>query len=940
MYRLSYRDLQWRTFFLQPEFHTMENGVQTGWKASEDPHDMIVFRPDYRTAVIGMPEGSGKISDAGYDQTACLLTRIPAWDHVIFRGSIRVLQLPPAGKRNSQEGLGLFIRDTLAPDEKTGYPYSNMAACGIYRGKYSLFGREGITENSIEQVRSFTVSEGPVLPASFAGKKLFITLEKKGDRLNAEISAEGEEEAVRLKTEIDGKNFSSREADSLYLGFLSARGCRIEADLKSVSVAYSAGAEVKQEYPPLYVSPEGSNHGEGTKASPLALQAAIDRCECGQEIKVLPGRYLLTKDLVIRQQNSGKSGSLSKITGSSGTGMQPVLDFQSSRHGFRIEGSYWDIGGLAVTGGHGFKIQGSCNRIHHCQAVSNLETGFLIRHPSIDSDKDSWPSFNTISDCISCLNRDGPEQNADGFACKIAAGGGNSFIRCTAWMNSDDGFDLFSKNRSTGAVRLTDCGSFLNGYVPENGRLKVTAGNGSGFKLGGSGMPADHEAVRCKAFGNRGFGFTSNSNPRMRLSGCLAGNNEKNYVYYFAGPRTQAKSLFEDCREENIPDFDPACWAKAHLPAEGILSIRQFNDLILQNALERLPSAGKDAGFENTGILMMCSSLYGGGAERVACRLASAFAEKYRVYCLYIQDKGETYPLHPDVKVIAMPAFLGAWQEKTEYRITFTRELKRRLKIQTAVSFMFTMNKINVLSKGTENTICSERNNPAKRDPEHLQEIEGIYEAADHVVFQSAAVRDLFSEKVKAHSSIILNPTEVDDKRTKSRHRIVNVGRLVPQKNQALLIRAFAAFYRTHPQYTLSFYGAGELAEELQDLAEKLGIGQAVQFHGYIREIHAAIADAELFVLSSDYEGLSNALLESMIMGLPCISTRCEGAVDMIQSGENGLLTDVGNEEQLTAAMTLLADDSSLRERLGQNAGRIAEQVRTRVIISRWEELL
>ena len=956
MYRLSYRDLQWDTVYLRPCFYTMQDGVRTAWGSSELPADAVCADPERHTVSVGMPEGQGKITDAGYDQMICVAAQIPVCDHVIFRGTVRILRYPLPEERNGQEGLGLFFRDTLAPDPLNGYPYASMAAAGIFRGRPALFGREGITREDIEHIRNFFCPEGPEVSPSLTGKKLEVVLEKQGDRLTASVTAEDGMPAFRRETTVDEACFSSRDPKMLHLGFLAARGCRMEVDLDTVSVEYADRTAAGSTLPVLYASPEGDSAGRGTPEAPLDLQSAVDRCQNGQEIRVLPGRYRLKEDLVIPARGSS-SRCFRKIAAEERDGAQAVLDFGGSGHGLRIDGSWWDISGLTVVRGLGYMIRGSHNRIRYCQAVCNMEAGFLIRHPSNDAPKEQWPSYNEVADCVSCLNRDPSEQHADGFACKVTAGPGNTFLRCTAWMNSDDGFDLFSKNRSIGAVRLEECRSWLNGYVPQDGRLAETRGNGNGFKLGGSGLAADHEAVRCEAVGNRGFGFTSNSNPRMRLDGCAAGNNRKNYVYYYSGPEAQAVRVLENCTENDDPAFEPAAWAREHIlsgiggsgpfpSADEVLqllrknSVRDSNDSALRDAVAAVrPLAGEEDP-DRPGVLIMCSSLYGGGAERVACHLACGLVKRHRVFMVYIQDKGETYPLDPDIQILAMPKFRGTWQEVMDGRIEYVRQVKKLLKIRAAVSFMFTMNKVNVRSGGDLKVICSERNNPAKRDPEHLKEIEGLYEKADHVVFQSRAVRDLFSQKVRDHAGIIVNPVAVSCGRTESRHRIVNVGRLVPQKDQAMLIRAFAAFRRDHDGYTLSFYGIGELAEELQDLADRLGLGDAVQFHGQVRNVHAAVADAEMFVLSSVYEGLSNALLECMMMGLPCISTRCEGSVDVIRSGENGILVDIGSEEQMTEAMTRLAEDAALRERLGAQARETSAQFRTERVLEQWEQLI
>ena len=226
-----------------------------------------------------------------------------------------------------------------------------------------------------------------------------------------------------------------------------------------------------------------------------------------------------------------------------------ILDFGGHSCSLIVSGDHWEMDGLAVTGGQGIQIWGSHNRIINCKACENLETGILIRYPDSGSDRELWPSYNVVEDCVSCCNRDPSGHNADGFACKVAAGEGNQFIHCFAWLNTDDGFDLFSKNRKIGAVFLKDCLSWMNGYrLLQDGTLTETEGNGNGFKLGGSGLAIRHRAEFCEAVGNRGMGFTSNSNPMMYLHGCVAGNNLKgNILYYYTG--AAGSKVFADCRE-------------------------------------------------------------------------------------------------------------------------------------------------------------------------------------------------------------------------------------------------------------------------------------------------------------------------------------------------------------------------------------------------------
>jgi glycosyltransferase involved in cell wall biosynthesis len=155
-----------------------------------------------------------------------------------------------------------------------------------------------------------------------------------------------------------------------------------------------------------------------------------------------------------------------------------------------------------------------------------------------------------------------------------------------------------------------------------------------------------------------------------------------------------------------------------------------------------------------------------------------------------------------------------------------------------------------------------------------------------------------------------------------------------------MLIRAFVKFLKDHPGYTLSIYGSGELESELRELSAELGAERAVLFHGNVENIHSEIADAEMFVLSSDYEGLSNALLEAMMMGIPCISTACEGSTDVIRSGENGILVPVGDEGELCRAMCSLADDEKKRKEIAGEGRKTGEGFSKEKVTEKWIEMI
>lgn len=336
-------------------------------------------------------------------------------------------------------------------------------------------------------------------------------------------------------------------------------------------------------------------------------------------------------------------------------------------------------------------------------------------------------------------------------------------------------------------------------------------------------------------------------------------------------------------------------------------------------------------------LFIMVSTLGGGGAQKVATVLANELSDRYHVSVLITRDVAQTYPLSDNVEVIRMRKE-GLDDRQYGKLVVLYKKFRRPA---ASISFMFDSNRMNLWGDCRCKTICCERNNPAKKAPGLLEKTAAQYRKADHVIFQSEAVRSLYDEDIRAHSTILPNPVSVTCYASPvTRHRIVTAGRLHPQKNQAMLIRAFAAFLKDHPDYTLSIYGKGELEEELKQLAGALGVEKAVIFHGNVENIHPEIADAEMFVLPSDFEGLSNALLEAMTMGIPCISTACEGSTDVIRTGENGMLTPVGDEDALLRAMETLADDEPLRRRIGEEGRRTGEGFHKEAVAQRWIEVI
>ena len=187
---------------------------------------------------------------------------------------------------------------------------------------------------------------------------------------------------------------------------------------------------------------------------------------------------------------------------------------------------------------------------------------------------------------------------------------------------------------------------------------------------------------------------------------------------------------------------------------------------------------------------------------------------------------------------------------------------------------------------------------------------------------------------------IIYNPLKenlpfADEEKSKY---VVTIGRLTEQKNHKLLISAFEKFVQNHPNHELRIYGNGPLKAELENFAKGLGISDKVRLMGAVENVTEHIKDAEMFVLSSDFEGMPNVLAEAMAMGLPCVSTDClgGGAAALVENEKNGLLIPCRDVEQLYNAMERIVSDVEFSDKIASNGKLLIDQLSVENITSQW----
>lgn len=336
-----------------------------------------------------------------------------------------------------------------------------------------------------------------------------------------------------------------------------------------------------------------------------------------------------------------------------------------------------------------------------------------------------------------------------------------------------------------------------------------------------------------------------------------------------------------------------------------------------------------------------------GGAERVISILANHYAQKgWQADILTLLKPDCDFELHPSIRHIHMGGSASSRALRAPRWLFELNGYLRREKPDCVVSFAA---RINLLVLGASllsrkpRLIISERNDPMKDTRTGIVRrlTELLYPRADAIVFQTEHAKSCFSDKVQKKGLLIANPvTKGLPKAEIIEKQIAAVGKLMHQKNHALLIRAFAAIADKYPEHTVHIYGDGPLRPELEALIAELGLQGRVILEGWKSDVNNLVSKAALFVLPSDYEGLSNALMEAVAMGMPCISTDCAGAKEMIINGKSGLITPIGDEKALTEAMDTLLADPHLAAQYGAAAAEHAKAFETGNILKLWENAI
>ena len=351
-------------------------------------------------------------------------------------------------------------------------------------------------------------------------------------------------------------------------------------------------------------------------------------------------------------------------------------------------------------------------------------------------------------------------------------------------------------------------------------------------------------------------------------------------------------------------------------------------------------------------ISVFIGGLSGGGAERVACNLANYLSSKGN--SVRIITMSEEIPAYYLDECITIQSLLYKKERgSTLYNwILRIKRLRKALNIQKDGCFIvmlpYTIALLLSLRKLTKaKVIAAERCMPNSYSKRKQNLLLKTCKNADGWIFQTPEIKKFYENKLKGKKTIVIpnaiNPEFLENKECKNTNKeIITAGRMTEQKNHILLIQAFSKIALDFPNYHLTILGEGPKRKEIEQLISELGLEGNISLPGYVNDVQNRINNASMFVLSSDYEGMPNALMEAMAMGVPSISTDCDGggARFLIENGKNGLLVPKNDVDALAAAMRDLLSHPEKAERLGEEGRKLCERLAPEKIYGEWEEFI
>lgn len=372
---------------------------------------------------------------------------------------------------------------------------------------------------------------------------------------------------------------------------------------------------------------------------------------------------------------------------------------------------------------------------------------------------------------------------------------------------------------------------------------------------------------------------------------------------------------------------------------------------------------------KNKNILIFCASMQKGGAERVISLLLKELENEENIKVHFMMmEYGIEYDLPKYITPIILSNSKKSGVKKLLELPFVAMKLKKYIKennINIVMSFLYRPNYINILAKifgSSHKSIINIRQTTSRYLSEgllgkvNLFLINNLFNKADLIISNSKGVdEDLKSlMSITTNTKVINNPInteyinnkkdiceDIDFEFKQNKKYIISVGRLIKQKRNIDLIKAFFELQKNDNSLELIFLGDGILKDELINDCVKLGIKEKVHFLGNVKNPFYYLVKSDLFVLTSEFEGFPNVLVEAMACGLPVISSDCKsGPREILEDEKYGLLYPVGSVEILIEKIKFYLYEDIQKENIKKKNLKKIEDFSVDKIINQFKKVL